>query len=185
MAAVETPYLRDSSLGQSQDTNAEKSTQTSTSSYARNKNEHKAESFILNMHPDLVPLLVSMIKYSRWKNIYYVYDNEEAFNRLEGLFEYQIKDTDFHTNILVRKLDSVAHARKILKPISAIKEREDKMPLDPSKRFLKNEITIFLDLKNSQNYVKFLDQAKFLGMNTARYHYFLITLVKSLINFNC
>lgn len=36
------------------------------------------ESFLLNMHPDLVPLIVSMIKYNRWKNIYYIYDHEEG-----------------------------------------------------------------------------------------------------------
>lgn len=59
-----------------------------------------------------------------------------------------------------------------------MKEKEDRIPTDPYRRNdMKNEITIFLDLKNVNSYKKFLDQAKFMGMNTAKYHYFLITLV--------
>lgn len=136
------------------------------------------ESFLLNMHPDLVPLLVSMIKYNRWKNIYYVYDHEEALNRLEGLFEYQIKDTDFHTNILVRKLDDVKNARVILKPISELKDTGERGgTFDPYKRNQKNEITFFLDLRTNESYARVFETVKALGMNTSRYHYFLNTLV--------
>ena len=49
------------------------------------KSRDNGPSFLLNMHPDLVPLLVSMIKYNRWKNIIYVYDNEEG---RQSLFDY-------------------------------------------------------------------------------------------------
>lgn len=156
------------------------------SSHANHANK---ESFLLNMHPDMVPLLVSMIKYNRWRNIYYVYDYDEALNRLEGLFEFQIKDTDFHTNIHVRKLDdvsNVASMRKTLKPISQLKDGGDggagggsggSGVYDPYKRNQKNEITVFLDLSSTENYAQFLQQVKNMGMNTPKYHYFLITLV--------
>lgn len=32
----------------------------------------------INMFPDMVPLLVSLIKYNRWKSVYYVYNHEEG-----------------------------------------------------------------------------------------------------------
>jgi hypothetical protein len=35
-------------------------------------------SFQVNFHPDLVPLLISLIKYNRWKTIYYIYNHEEG-----------------------------------------------------------------------------------------------------------
>lgn len=65
------------------DSFADKNPQSSTAqNQAKFENRHdgkSTEDFVLTMHPDLVPLLVSMIKYNRWKNIYYVYDNEEGF----------------------------------------------------------------------------------------------------------
>lgn len=30
------------------------------------------------MHPDLVPLLISLTKYHRWKSVYYLYNNQEG-----------------------------------------------------------------------------------------------------------
>lgn len=99
------------------------------------------------------------------------------------MFEYQIKDTDFHTNILVRKLEDGQNPRMVLKPISVSKEKEDRKPLDPYHRNIKSDITMFIDLKNRESYVRFLDQVKFMGMNSAKYHYYLITLVVYLFIF--
>ena len=63
-------------------------------------NETSNENFLLNMHPNLAPILISLVKYNRWEVLYYFYDSDEALNRLEGLFDYQMKEIDFVTNIL-------------------------------------------------------------------------------------
>lgn len=42
-----------------------------------NKNVH-LKNFQINMHPDIIPLLVSLIKYNRWKTIFYLYNNDEG-----------------------------------------------------------------------------------------------------------
>lgn len=49
-----------------------------SSASVSSKKSNASETFLLNMHPDMVPLLVSMIKYNRWKNVYYIYDHEEG-----------------------------------------------------------------------------------------------------------
>jgi len=36
------------------------------------------KNFQINMHPDIVPLLVSLIKYNSWKTIFYLYNNDEG-----------------------------------------------------------------------------------------------------------
>ena len=36
--------------------------------------------FQLSMHPDMVPLLISLIKYNRWKRIFYVYNHDEGMS---------------------------------------------------------------------------------------------------------
>lgn len=38
----------------------------------------KSENFQINMHPDMVPLLVSLVKYNRWKSVYYIYNHAEG-----------------------------------------------------------------------------------------------------------
>lgn len=69
----------------------------------------------LSIHPDMTPLLVSLIKYSRWSSIYYVYNHKEGLNRLEGLLNFQMKETDFVTDILARKIDHIDESINLLK----------------------------------------------------------------------
>lgn len=76
------------------------------------------------MQPDLIPLLVSLVKNNQWKNIYYIYNHQDGFgffifisrnifllyfilaiSRVEGLFEYQLKENDFTTKLEPRNLD--------------------------------------------------------------------------------
>jgi hypothetical protein len=48
----------------------------------RNTEQSAAEvnpNFQITIHPDMVPVLVSLIKYSRWKSIYYIYNHEEGY----------------------------------------------------------------------------------------------------------
>jgi hypothetical protein len=48
-----------------------------TTTQSINKNVH-LKNFQINMHPDIIPLLVSLIKYNRWKTIFYLYNNDEG-----------------------------------------------------------------------------------------------------------
>ena len=40
--------------------------------------EEIIEEFQVNMFPDMIPLLVSLMKYNRWKMVYYIYNHEEG-----------------------------------------------------------------------------------------------------------
>ena len=83
----------------SDDQSFESESQT-TNTKQINKNKRISQSsYLFNMHPTLTPLLVSLLKYYRWPNIYYIYDNDEALNRIQAMFDYQIRDKDFVTNI--------------------------------------------------------------------------------------
>ena len=80
-----------------------------------NEVNSQSKNFQIHMHPDMVPMLISLIKYNRWQIIYYVYNHDEALARLEGLFEYQMKEIDFVTSILVRKIDDISDCLNMLK----------------------------------------------------------------------
>lgn len=57
------------------------------------------DNYLFNMHPSLTPLLISLMKYHKWSSVYYIYDSDEALNRLQVLYDYQMKEKDFVTNI--------------------------------------------------------------------------------------
>lgn len=42
------------------------------------KNDKINQVYQMFMHPNLVPLLISLTKYHRWKNVYYLYNNHEG-----------------------------------------------------------------------------------------------------------
>ncbi len=46
-----------------------------------NTESSNIEEYQLNMYPDMIPLLVSLIKYNRWKTMYYFYNYEEGLNK--------------------------------------------------------------------------------------------------------
>ncbi len=65
----------------------------------QNKKKSPDISYLFNMHPTLSELLVSLLKYHKWENIFYIYDNDEALIRIQSMLEYQTRDKDFVTNI--------------------------------------------------------------------------------------
>ena len=38
----------------------------------------EVEDYQVNLFPDMIPLLVSLLKYNRWKSVYYFYNNHEG-----------------------------------------------------------------------------------------------------------
>ena len=46
------------------------------------KASNSDDQYVINMHPDMVPLLVALMKYNRWKSVYYVYNHEDGTNKL-------------------------------------------------------------------------------------------------------
>ena len=139
--------------------------------------------FQITIHPDMVPVLVSLIKYSRWKTIYYIYNHDEALNRLEGLLNFQMKETDFVTDIIVRKVAHITDCVHVLKSIDKRSDGYNKTGShsgssnNPSGSSGKNnEITMMVDLDSNDSYKKFLGYTKSLGMIKIRFHYMLVTL---------
>ena len=43
-----------------------------------NEPPKEESNYLLNMHPSLTPLIISLLKYHRWETIYYIYDNDEG-----------------------------------------------------------------------------------------------------------
>jgi hypothetical protein len=125
----------------------------------------------INMYPDLVPVIVSLIKYNRWDRVYFFYNHNDALSHLEGLLDYQMKETDFVTNIIVRKIDNPSNCSSVFRSIENV--------------LLKNVIaedglkaTIFVHLDSKESYIQFINQIKKFGSTKIRYHFVLITLVK-------
>ena len=65
----------------------------------QNKKKSPDISYLFNMYPTLSELLVSLLKYHKWENIFYIYDNDEALIRIQSMLEYQTSYKDFVTNI--------------------------------------------------------------------------------------
>jgi hypothetical protein len=60
----------------------------------------------INMFPDFLPMLMSLIKYHRSQNVYYVYNYEEGLDRFERMLEYQAKNADYLTRFFNYKLNN-------------------------------------------------------------------------------
>ncbi len=56
----------------------------------RNEADRQLEdNFQINAQPDMVPLLISLIKYSRWEKVHYLYNNPEGNFLKDTLIQYQ------------------------------------------------------------------------------------------------
>jgi hypothetical protein len=61
----------------------------------------------LNMFPDFLPMLISLIKYYRtYKHVHYVYNHDEGLDRFERLLEQQTKDADYLIRYFNYKLNN-------------------------------------------------------------------------------
>jgi alpha-glucosidase (family GH31 glycosyl hydrolase) len=45
-------------------------------------NNVEVEDYQVNLFPDMIPLLVSLLKYNRWKSVYYFYNNHEGLLKI-------------------------------------------------------------------------------------------------------
>ena len=48
------------------------------SNFFESTNNSEVEDYQVNMFPDMIPLLVSLLKYNRWKSVYYFYNYQEG-----------------------------------------------------------------------------------------------------------
>ena len=48
-------------------------------------NSEDPNEYQISMYPDITPLLISLLKYNRWKTVYYIYNHPEGI-----YFEFQI-----------------------------------------------------------------------------------------------
>lgn len=73
------------------------------------------QNYQLYMHPDLSPVLISLIKQYKWRKVFYLYDHDDALKRIESIFSYQTDENDFTTQLNVRKITSLENCVDILK----------------------------------------------------------------------
>lgn len=65
-----------STLGADQN---QKENQYSGQTKSKFNSDESLDNYQINMHPDMGPLLISLIKYNRWKFVYYIYNHDEGF----------------------------------------------------------------------------------------------------------
>jgi hypothetical protein len=54
--------------------------------------ESKKLNYLVNMHPEITPVLISLVKYNRWKTVYYLYNSDEGiFCENSEFFLYSIR----------------------------------------------------------------------------------------------
>jgi len=157
--------------------------ETTTSSVLKTAESEKKVNYLLNIHPELSSVLVSIIKYNRHKTVYYFYDHLTALDRLQSLLDYQMRETDFITNILPQKIIDLTDGIDFLRILEDefVIEKNDQ-PIPPTQKM--NEITVMIDFEDKDNYVKFLSQIKRLGIKKIHFHYVLVTLAVNEIDIN-
>lgn len=138
--------------------------------------------YLINMHPEMSSLLVSIIKYNRHKTIYYLYDHIGALDRFQSLLDYQMRETDFLTNILARRINTLSDGIDLLRRLES-EFKLDIKPKSPLPNPTTSEITIMIDFEVKENMVAFLSQIKKLGIKKIHFHYVLVTLVGHLLVF--
>jgi hypothetical protein len=50
--------------------------------YEKDTEKSLENNYQINAQPDMVPLLISLVKYNRWKRVYYVYNHPEGKNHI-------------------------------------------------------------------------------------------------------
>jgi hypothetical protein len=121
----------------------------------------------LFMRPDIMPVLIDLIKYYEWPNIYYIYNYPQALLNLEVLFDAQNKNFNSTGKVLIRKIVEITDCRDMLRAIETSNE----------KALSTSQITMIVDLDSKESYGYFLNQVKDLGMTKTRYYYVLATFV--------
>ena len=51
----------------------------------RDESGLEVEEYQINMAPDMIPILVSLLKYNRWKRVYYLYNYQEGSNHFKAI----------------------------------------------------------------------------------------------------
>lgn len=136
-------------------------------------------SFYLNMYPDITSVLISIIKYDRHKTVYYLYNDISALDRLQSVLDYQVKETDFISDILPRKISKISEAIDLIRTLEN-EYVEVKGGTSKTHAIKDNEITIMIDFVNPVDGINLLSRVKDLGIKRLLFHYVLVTLVKHL-----
>ena len=148
--------------------------QTSWPPHPISLNEYASPSQIY-LRPDISSILIEIIKFYEWKDVYYIYNYPQALTSLENLFDYQNRHVNFTIKILVRKITDIKDCRDMLRAIEST--NENNAPL-----INQVKINMIIDLDSKESYTLFLNQIKDLGMTKTRFHYVLATYV---ISFFC
>lgn len=129
-----------------------------------------ASSSLIYLRPDISPILIEIIKFYEWRDVFYIYNYPQALLNLERLFDYANENVNFTNKILVRKITDIKDCRDMLRAIENTNEQN--APL-----LNQVKINMIIDLDSRESYTLFLNQIKDLGMTKTRFHYVLATYV--------
>lgn len=95
-----------------------------------------------------------------------------------------MREKDFVTNILVRRIEKVSDA------VDLVRSLEEKFfiqdaPLSSSifsRSVVSNEMTLMIDLDRKEDFIRFLSQVRNLGIIKLKFHYIFISLAINEIN---
>ena len=64
----------------------------------------------MSMTVELSKILVEIISYYKWNQVFYIYNHENAVNTIESIIKSKIQ-----TEILVRKIKNINHVTDVLR----------------------------------------------------------------------
>lgn len=88
-----------------------------------------------------------------------------------------MRETDFLTNILARRISQLSDGIDLLRTLEQDFRFEKSVPSSSGFGNKNNEMTVMVDFANKDDYVKFLGKIKSLGIKKIRFHYILVSLV--------
>jgi len=136
------------------------------------------------MSVELSKMLVELISYYQWNQIFYVYNYENAVTKIESIINSNVQ-----TEILVRKIKNLNQSSDVLRLtfISAIVKilfysffgRSIQRIFNSRNNFnTKFPMVVIVDLDSRDSYLEFLLQVKKIGMTNLGNHFIFATLVR-------
>ena len=128
--------------------------------------------------PDILPILISIIRRYQINQIVYIYDDINGAYRLKQLMNIQTSDKIQYFNIISRYIDNLDDLYDLLHNIELMTNpliRSTSSSSNSNQKFNSGRY-IILDFHSFNTYRIIMDKIKQRGMTTSDYHYILLTL---------
>lgn len=128
--------------------------------YTQTTNHNRGgHSYDIGLSPNYMTAIIDVIKFFKWRKIYYVFDSDDALWELQRIYDaFRVPGYDLIVD--TRRVKNVSSAHEFLRTLDRFSTRSG------NKR-------IVLNLSSRTAYRSLLDQIVDVGMNRHNYHYLL------------